>query len=162
MKRPTFIAMPKVPRPLLWGSDVFHWNNFKSLVVDFNRFIGSLARNASKTMKEALCRAWPANSSCTAIAEIQKAAGNSNEFTSDQCKYCFNRPRARSEAELKNEDTGYKHGTGDGAHNPRTCPALKRYIAEGCELDPNSAEGIKCRECLVSRDKMNVEWWKEK
>jgi hypothetical protein len=97
-----------------------------------------LARPADATRKTTLCGRPP-----------RRADGE--DWADDACRYCKFRPQAAegtAEAD-RSHPNNYQYGVGSGAHNPRSCQAMKRWLAEGGGPSVSADLRAYIQSCLI-------------
>ena len=104
---------------------------WKASVVDFDKITELAPTPAGSLLK--LARPSDAARSATLCGRPAPRPGADALWYADACRYCLYRapaPAGSPEAKLDHPNN-YLYGVGSGAHNPRSCQAFKRWLAEG-------------------------------
>eukprot|EP00962_Isochrysis_galbana_P035235 scaffold12034_cov155-Isochrysis_galbana.AAC.2 len=95
---------------------------------------------AHPVVSKALAFCRPCDASMTKPRTEELGAGISVWTNENGCAYCAFRPRAPPNTPA---DEAWKYGTGDGAHNPVTCPPYIRYLCEAGAGEFSIDDGVK-------------------
>ena len=104
------------------------------------------------TAYKAVARAFPTNANLQdpMLFSNYKGPDKKNDvWPNDACAFCRYRSLMPPNAP---PETGWLYGTGNGAHSPQRCLALRRFLAEGGDTSNTATEKAFLQSCLEAVD----------